>query len=66
MYYSSGRVVDNPVPGKMELKAMSRYTSPMNLALLPHLTMVLLATGMFFTAWLFVYEAPSTKNNRDV
>lgn len=59
-------MVDNPVPGKMEVKAMSRYTSPMNLALLPRLTMVLLATSMFFTAWLFVYEVPSTKYNRDV
>lgn len=37
---------------------MSRYTSPVNPAVFPHLTVVLLAIGMFFTAWFFVY--PST------
>ncbi|KAB1262220.1 Transmembrane protein 258 [Camelus dromedarius] len=36
---------DNPVPSKTELKAMSRYRSPVNPAVFPHLTMVLLATG---------------------
>uniref|UniRef100_A0A672V425 Dolichyl-diphosphooligosaccharide-protein glycosyltransferase subunit TMEM258 n=1 Tax=Strigops habroptila TaxID=2489341 RepID=A0A672V425_STRHB len=39
----------------MELEAMSRYTSPVNPAVFPHLTVVLLAIGMFFTAWFFVY-----------
>jgi len=34
---------------------MSRYTSPVNPAVFPHLTVVLLAIGMFFTAWFFVY-----------
>ena len=38
-----------------ELEAMSRYTSPVNPAVFPHLTVVLLAIGMFFTAWFFVY-----------
>lgn len=36
---------------------MSRYTSPVNPAVFPHLTVVLLAIGMFFTAWFFVYPA---------
>ncbi|CAM4583720.1 unnamed protein product [Caretta caretta] len=44
----------------MELEAMSRYTSPVNPAVFPHLTVVLLAIGMFFTAWFFVYP-PATE-----
>lgn len=40
---------------------MSRYTSPVNPAVFPHLTVVLLAIGMFFTAWFFVY--PFTKQS---
>ncbi|XP_047547362.1 transmembrane protein 258 [Lutra lutra] len=64
--YSGGGAVDNPVPGKMELEAMSRYTSPVNPAVFPHLTVVLLAIGMFFTAWFFVYEVTSTKYTRDI
>ncbi|XP_029894349.2 transmembrane protein 258 [Aquila chrysaetos chrysaetos] len=53
-------------PGAMELEAMSRYTSPVNPAVFPHLTVVLLAIGMFFTAWFFVYEVTSTKYTRDI
>ncbi|KAF5926037.1 transmembrane protein 258 [Diceros bicornis minor] len=56
----------DPEPGKMELEAMSRYTSPVNPAVFPHLTVVLLAIGMFFTAWFFVYEVTSTKYTRDI
>ncbi|KAL4642139.1 transmembrane protein 258 [Arapaima gigas] len=44
----------------MELEAMTRYTSPVNPAVFPHLTVVLLAIGMFFTAWFFVYESCSS------
>merc|ERR1712235_83698 len=51
---------------KMELETMTRYTSPVNPAVFPHLTVVLLAIGMFFTAWFFVYEVTSTKYTRDV
>lgn len=43
MCYSSGRAADYLVPGKMELEVMSRYTSPVNLAVFSHLTVVLLA-----------------------
>ncbi|XP_053252721.1 transmembrane protein 258 [Podarcis raffonei] len=50
----------------MELETMSRYTSPVNPAVFPHLTVVLLAIGMFFTAWFFVYEVTSTKYTRDI
>ncbi|NXH96026.1 TM258 protein, partial [Pachycephala philippinensis] len=42
-----------------ELEAMSRYTSPVNPAVFPHLTVVLLAIGMF-------YEVTSTKYTRDI
>ncbi|XP_060249285.1 transmembrane protein 258-like [Meriones unguiculatus] len=45
----------------MDLEAMSRYTSPVNPAVFPHLIVVLLAIGMFFTAWFFVYEVTCTK-----
>ncbi|XP_073328925.1 dolichyl-diphosphooligosaccharide--protein glycosyltransferase subunit TMEM258 [Pagrus major] len=55
-----------PIHHKMELEAMTRYTSPVNPAVFPHLTVVLLAIGMFFTAWFFVYEVTSTKYTRDV
>ncbi|KAH0621062.1 hypothetical protein JD844_022079 [Phrynosoma platyrhinos] len=50
----------------LELETMSRYTSPVNPAVFPHLTVVLLAIGMFFTAWFFVYEVTSTKYTRDI
>ncbi|XP_036916497.1 transmembrane protein 258 [Sturnira hondurensis] len=64
--FSGGGAAVYPVPGKMELEAMSRYTSPVNPAVFPHLTVVLLAIGMFFTAWFFVYEVTSTKYTRDI
>ncbi|XP_061046967.1 transmembrane protein 258-like [Eubalaena glacialis] len=57
---------DYPVPGKTELEAIRRYTSPVNPAVFPRLTVGLLATGMFFTAWFFVYEVTSTKHTRDI
>nr|XP_040133982.1 transmembrane protein 258-like [Ictidomys tridecemlineatus] len=50
----------------MELEAMTRYTSPVNPAVFPRLTVVLLTIGMFFTAWFFVYEVTSTKYTRDI
>lgn len=44
---------------------MSRYVSPVNPAIYPHLTLVLMSIGVFFTAWFFVYEVTSTKLTRD-
>ena len=38
------------------LDTLSRYVSPINPAVFPHLTLVLLGIGLFFTAWFFVYE----------
>lgn len=55
------RVGTYPVPGKMMLRAMSRWTSQVNLAVFPHLIMVALAIGMFFAAWFFICEVTSTK-----
>lgn len=49
-----------------ELEAMTRYTSPVNPAVFPHLTVVLLAIGMFFTAWFFVYPLHHQKPNKYV
>lgn len=34
----------------------TRYMSPINPAVFPYLTTVLLAIGTFFTAWFFVFE----------
>lgn len=45
---------------------MSRYASPVNPAVFPHLTLVLLGIGIFFTAWFFVYEVTSTKQTRSL
>ncbi|CAH3151752.1 unnamed protein product [Porites lobata] len=45
---------------------MNRYASPINPAVFPHLTIVLLSIGIFFMAWFFVYEVTSTKYNRDI
>ncbi|XP_007456572.1 PREDICTED: transmembrane protein 258-like [Lipotes vexillifer] len=50
----------------MELESLRRYTSPVNLAVFPHLTVGLLAIGMFFTAWFFIYEVTSTKYTWDI
>ncbi|KAF4021889.1 dolichyl-diphosphooligosaccharide--protein glycosyltransferase subunit TMEM258-like [Dama dama] len=50
----------------MELEALSRYTSPVNPAIFPHVTVVLLAVDMFFTSWFFVYKVTSTKYTWDI
>jgi ABC-type Mn2+/Zn2+ transport system permease subunit len=43
---------------------MSRYLSPVHPAIYPHLTLILLGIGVFFTAWFFVYEVTATKKTR--
>ncbi|GIX85363.1 transmembrane protein 258 [Caerostris darwini] len=48
------------------IENMSRYVSPVNPAVYPHLTLVLLGIGLFFMAWFFVYEVTSTKFTRDM
>ncbi|XP_026330531.1 transmembrane protein 258 [Hyposmocoma kahamanoa] len=50
----------------LEIESMTRYASPINPAIFPHLTMLLLGIGIFFTAWFFVYEVTSTKVSRDL
>lgn len=50
----------------MGVESMTRYVSPVNPAVYPHLTLVLLTIGIFFTAWFFVYEVTSTKITRDI
>lgn len=49
-----------------DIESMTRYMSPVNPAVFPHLTVVLLGIGIFFTAWFFVYEVTSTKFTRDI
>ena len=61
-----GEAAVHLVPGKMELEATSRYTSPVNPAVFPSPAVVLLAVRMFFTAWFFVYEVTSTKYTRGI
>lgn len=39
----------------LDMESMSRYVSPINPAVFPHLTVVLLGIGIFFMAWFFVY-----------
>ncbi|KAL3882002.1 hypothetical protein ACJMK2_028383 [Sinanodonta woodiana] len=48
------------------IESMNRYVSPINPAVFPHLTVVLLGIGIFFMAWFFVYEVTSNKFNRDI
>merc|ERR1712142_1361796 len=50
----------------LDVESMSRYVSPINPAVFPHLTIVLLGIGIFFMAWFFVYEVTSTKFARDL
>jgi len=48
------------------LESMNPYVSPINPAVFPHLSVVLLGIGIFFMAWFFVYEVTSTKFTRDI
>ncbi|VDN45229.1 unnamed protein product [Gongylonema pulchrum] len=36
--------------------SMDRYVGPVNPSLYPQLAVLLLAIGLFFMAWFFVYE----------
>ena len=40
--------------------------SPVKPTIYPTLSIVLLAIGLFFTAWFFVYEVTSTKFTREI
>ncbi|CAB4069528.1 Transmembrane protein 258 [Lepeophtheirus salmonis] len=54
------------VSGTMiKIEHMQRFASPVNPAIYPHLSLVLLGIGLFFTAWFFVYEVTSTKFTRE-
>uniref|UniRef100_A0A914WWQ0 Dolichyl-diphosphooligosaccharide-protein glycosyltransferase subunit TMEM258 n=1 Tax=Plectus sambesii TaxID=2011161 RepID=A0A914WWQ0_9BILA len=48
----------------LDIQSMERYVGPVNPAVYPHLTVVLLGIGLFFMAWFFVYEVTSTKYTR--
>lgn len=51
---------------QISVESMASYASPVNPAIYPHLALVLLAIGLFFTAWFFVYEVTSTKFTREL
>lgn len=51
---------------QLEIESMARYVSPVNPAVFPHLALLLLSIGVFFTAWFFVYEVTATKMSRDI
>uniref|UniRef100_H2Y8G0 Dolichyl-diphosphooligosaccharide-protein glycosyltransferase subunit TMEM258 n=1 Tax=Ciona savignyi TaxID=51511 RepID=H2Y8G0_CIOSA len=48
----------------LDLADMRRYVSPVNPAIYPHLTLILMGIGLFFTAWFFI-QVTSTKYTRD-
>ncbi|KAJ8032302.1 hypothetical protein HOLleu_25791 [Holothuria leucospilota] len=48
------------------VESMMRYVSPVNPAIYPHLTLVLLSIGIFFMAWFLVYEVTGNKYTRDL
>ena len=49
-----------------DISTMSRYVSPINPAVFPHLSVVLLGIGLFFTAWFFVYEVSPSQVRVDL
>ncbi|XP_037071478.1 transmembrane protein 258-like [Pollicipes pollicipes] len=50
----------------LDIEQMSRFVSPVNPSIYPHLTALLLGIGIFYMAWFFVYEVTSTKLTRDL
>ncbi|XP_044745772.1 transmembrane protein 258 [Coccinella septempunctata] len=51
---------------QVEITSLPRYVSPVNPAVFPHLTLVLLGIGVFFTTWFFVYEVTTSKQSRSL
>uniref|UniRef100_A0A1I8EMI8 Dolichyl-diphosphooligosaccharide-protein glycosyltransferase subunit TMEM258 n=1 Tax=Wuchereria bancrofti TaxID=6293 RepID=A0A1I8EMI8_WUCBA len=47
-----------------DLLSMERYVGPVNPSLYSQLAVLLLAIGLFFMAWFFVYEVTSSKFTR--
>ncbi|XP_022696698.1 transmembrane protein 258-like isoform X2 [Varroa jacobsoni] len=45
---------------------MAKYASPVSPAIYPHLSLVLMTIGLFFTGWFFVYEVAATKYTRQL
>jgi len=64
--YLTHLILFNIITFQIEIESLARYVSPVNPAVFPHLTVVLLGIGIFFTAWFFVYEVTSTKFTRDI
>merc|ERR1712243_244564 len=65
LVFISDNFIINLTLNTIGVESMARYVSPVNPAIFAHLTFVLMAIGLFFTAWFFVYEVTSTKFTRD-
>ncbi|CAF0924756.1 unnamed protein product [Brachionus calyciflorus] len=50
----------------MSVESMSRYVSPINPAVYPQLTFLLLVIGLFYSAWFIVYEVTTNKKTRSI
>ncbi|RNA11336.1 transmembrane protein -like [Brachionus plicatilis] len=47
-------------------EGMARYVSPINPAVYPKMTFLLMVIGLFFTAWFIVYEVTTNKKTRNL
>lgn len=50
----------------VDVSSLPRYVSPVNPAVFPHLTLILLGIGVFFTTWFFVYEVTTNKQSKSL
>uniref|UniRef100_A0A914GNX8 Dolichyl-diphosphooligosaccharide-protein glycosyltransferase subunit TMEM258 n=1 Tax=Globodera rostochiensis TaxID=31243 RepID=A0A914GNX8_GLORO len=50
----------------VDISKMVPFSPPVSQALFPHLTIVLLAIGLVFTAWFFVHAVTSTMKTRNL
>lgn len=66
MFNLSDLLICSCFSAQLDVSSMVRHVSPVNPAVFPHLAIVLLGIGIFFTAWFFVYEVTSNKFTRDI
>ncbi|CAO1298027.1 unnamed protein product [Diamesa hyperborea] len=48
-----------------KMDSMTRYMSPVNPAIYPHLATILLAIGVSLAAWFFVFEVSRPKQQKE-
>ncbi|XP_055327908.1 transmembrane protein 258-like [Paramacrobiotus metropolitanus] len=49
-----------------DVSTYSRYSGPVDAAIIPLMSYLLLGAGFFFMAYFFVYEVTSTKSSREL